>query len=75
MVVLAIALYSGTMADAGSPATGYTVAPGDNLWSIAITHYPPTVDPRVKIEEIRTYNDLHGSEIRPGTRLKLPPAY
>lgn len=75
IMVFAAALYSGAKAEANSPVTGYVVAPGDNLWSIVNAHYPSTIDPRVKVEEIRAANNLEDSRIHPGTRLKLPPTY
>lgn len=66
------ALYSGASADAESPASYHTVAPGDTLWSITTDYYPLSVDPRPVVEEIRSANDLEGAEIYPGMRLELP---
>ncbi len=50
----------------------HTVEPGDTLWSIATEHYPPSEDPRAKVEAIRQENSLEGYSIRPGMRLELP---
>lgn len=68
------ALYTGARADAESPAAYYDVSAGDTLWSVATTHYPPSEDPRPIVEEIRAMNDLSGSKLYPGMRLKLPSA-
>ncbi len=65
------ALYA-TGADAGTAPDSYTVASGDTLWQIATEHYPPSEDPRAKIEAIRQENSLEGYGIRPGMRLELP---
>lgn len=73
-ITLVLALYVVRGADAGPPPSYYTVEPGDTVWSIAITHYPPQEDPRPRIEDIRAANDLSGFRIRPGQRLELPPA-
>ncbi len=62
----------GTGAEAGPPPVSYTVAPGDTLWSIADERYPPTEDPRVRIEEIRQMNGMEDSRIYPGMRIELP---
>ena len=50
----------------------HTVESGDTLWSIATEHYPPSEDPRAKVEAIRQENRLEGYSIRPGMRLELP---
>lgn len=66
------ALHAGSGASAEAPPVFHTVAAGETLWSIATDHYPPSEDPRVAIEEIRSSNDLEGYRIQPGTRLELP---
>jgi LysM repeat protein len=71
-MVMGWALYAGSSADAESPSSSYTVAPGDSLWSIAVTHYSATEDPRPKIEAIRQANGLKGNEVQPGMSLNLP---
>lgn len=65
-------LYAGAGADAGTGPTSYTVEYGDTLWEIATEHYPPSEDPRARVEAIRLQNDLDGYVIRPGMYLELP---
>lgn len=72
VMVMGWALYAGSSAGAESPSISYTVAPGDSLWSIAVTHYSASEDPRLKIEAIRQANDLKGNEIQPGMSLEIP---
>lgn len=74
MAIVALVLYAGGGAGAESPPVRYTVAPGDTLWEIAMTHYPVQEDPRPRIEAMREANGLSGSRIYPGMRLELPPA-
>ena len=64
-------LGAGTGSADPAPAS-HTVEPGDSLWSIVTEHYPPTEDPRAKVEAIRQENRLEGYSIRPGMRLELP---
>ncbi len=68
-----LALYAGTVADAGTQPVRYTVLPGDTLWEIAVSHTPSREDPRPVVEIIREANDLPGTTIHPGTTLELPP--
>ncbi len=49
-----------------------TVAPGQSLWAIAVSHYPET-DPRQAVWDIQAANHLGGEYIYPGERLLLPP--
>lgn len=73
-MMLVAALYVIRGAGAESPSTYYTVAPGDTVWTIAVTHYPPQEDPRPRVADVRDANDLTGFRIHPGQRLELPPA-
>ena len=53
----------------------YIVKSGDTLWTIADKYCPEIVDKREWIHEIQELNDLHGSILHPGQRLKvLAPA-
>ncbi len=73
LATLLIAYLLGAGAGAADPAPlSHTVEPGDTLWSIATEHYPPSEDPRAKVEAIRQQNSLEGYVIRPGMRLELP---
>ena len=72
VAVAVAALYAGTRAEAGQPYGSYTVAPGDTLWSVATTHYPPSEDPRAAVEAVREVNGIEGYRIRPGERLEIP---
>jgi LysM repeat protein len=70
-LLTAYLLGAGTGSADPAPAS-HTVEPGDTLWSIATGHYPPSEDPRTKVEAIRQENRLEGYSIRPGMRLELP---
>ena len=65
-------LYAGAGADADTAPASHTVEYGDTLWEVATEHYPPSEDPRAKVEAIRQENGLEGYVIRPGMRLELP---
>ena len=57
-------------ATATPPETGYqnhTVAPGEDLYSVAVRWCVGT-------DAIKAANNLTGSELVPGTVLKIPPA-
>jgi LysM repeat protein len=70
-LLTAYLLYTGTGSADPAPVS-HTVEPGDTLWSIATGYYPPSEDPRAKVEAIRQQNGLEGYGIRPGMRLELP---
>ena len=70
-LLTAYLLGAGTGSADPAPLT-HTVKSGDTLWSIATEHYPPSEDPRPKVEAIRQVNRLEGYSIRPGMRLELP---
>jgi nucleoid-associated protein YgaU len=84
VAVALLALGYTRAADPGWPATAgdgaggggayqtMTVAPGDTLWTIAVSRYPDA-DPRRKVGEIERANGLAGPAIEPGQRLRLPP--
>lgn len=70
LVVLVAWAVLARASEGAGPERGYTVRPGDTLWTIAAAHYGG--DPRAVIWEIRQRNGLDGSLIRPGQRLVLP---
>ena len=72
VVAISYAVYVGSTASAEPAYSSYTVAPGDTLWSIAKTHYPPSEDPRPRIKAIQDINELDTPEIRSGRSLELP---
>jgi LysM repeat protein len=49
---------------------GYTVRPGDTLWSIAAARYRG--DPRPVVWELRRANGLGDATLTPGQKLVLP---
>lgn len=73
-MIAAFAFFLHATAGAGAQSEPelYSVRPGDTLWEVATEEYPPTEDPRVKVEEIRVENDLDGYTIHPGEVLELP---
>ncbi len=73
LIALAGTLYAGADSEAGTRPVSYTVAPGDTLWSIVTSRYPPSEDPRIKIEEIREMNEMESYRIQPGARIGIPP--
>ena len=72
VAALIFSFYAVRGAGAEAPPAYHTVAPGETLWEIAIDYYPPSEDPRAKIEEIRDANGLDGYLIHPGTQLEVP---
>jgi LysM repeat protein len=57
------AIYSGTP---------YTVAAGDDLWTVAKAQYGGDADLRAAVYAIRDANDLETSVLQPGQSLTLP---
>ena len=55
---------------AGGPERSYRVQAGDTLWSIAAASY--SGDPREGVWKLRERNQLAGTMIAPGQRLRLP---
>ena len=49
-----------------------TVQPGDSLWSIATAHTRANADVQEVVDRIADANRLHGGEIQPGERLRIP---
>lgn len=73
--IFTVFLLIGGPADAEGPpppTTGYVVASGDTLWSIAEGLVGPGQDVRIAIGEIREANELTVSGIYPGQVLLLP---
>ena len=66
-------LYANAGADAGTAPASYTVEYGDTLWEIATDHYPPSEDPRAKIEAIRNARWSARCLAKPGSIVSLPP--
>lgn len=72
VAALVLCFYAVRGAGAEAPPAYHTVAPGETLWEIAAVYYPPSEDPRPKIEGIREANGLDSYTIRPGMRLEVP---
>ena len=74
LIVGVVALLLWSVAAAGSEGAGspqrYTVRPYDTLWSIATAHY--SGDPREGVWRIQEANNLSGTLLVPGQRLRLP---
>lgn len=49
----------------------YIVKSGDTLWEIADKYCPDIVDKREWIAEVQELNNLHGSALRIGQKLKV----
>jgi hypothetical protein len=49
-----------------------TVAPGQTLWDVAITHAPTGTDPRVYLARLREANGLDGRSVPAWTVVLLP---
>ena len=78
LLLIFIAVWAGVrVAHAGEDGgiyTGdqYTVARGDDLWTIAATEYGSTTDLRAAVYAIREVNGLDDSVLQPGQGLTLP---
>ena len=78
LLLIFVAVWAGVrVAHAGEDGaiyTGhhYTVASGDDLWTIAATEYGGGVDLRKAVYTIREANQLDGSAVQPGQSLTLP---
>ena len=74
LIVAAVGLLLWSVAAAGSEGAGsgqaYTVRRHDTLWSIAAAHYAG--DPREGVWRLQEANNLHGTMILPGQKLRLP---
>jgi hypothetical protein len=51
----------------------YVVRAGDDLWTIAESHYGDEVDIRKAVYVIREANGMEASLVQPGADLRLPP--
>jgi hypothetical protein len=69
-LLLTLSLTARTSSGSGREQA-YVVRPTDTLWSIAASHYPG--DPRAAVWKLEQRNGLHGTLLRPGERLVLPP--
>lgn len=49
-----------------------TVAPGQTLWDVAVTHAPPGTDPRVYLTRLREANGLDSRLVPAWTVVLLP---
>jgi hypothetical protein len=78
LLLIFIAVWAGVrVAHAGGDGRVYTgdsyqVQVGDDLWTIAASHYGDAIDLRKAVHFIRQANDLDGSVIQPGVELSLP---
>ncbi|MBE0529063.1 MAG: LysM peptidoglycan-binding domain-containing protein [Thermoleophilia bacterium] len=78
LLLIFVAVWAGVrVAHAGEDAaiyTGheYTVATGDDLWTIAGDEYGADSDMRAAVYAIRTANGLESSVLQPGQTLTLP---
>jgi hypothetical protein len=78
LLLIFVAVWAGVrVAHAGTDGTLYTghsyvVVQGDDLWTIAATHYDGSVDIRKAVYVIRQANHLSDSPLHPGQQLQLP---
>ena len=78
LLLIFVAVWAGVrVAHAGEDARvysgdAYEVRAGDDLWTIAASHYGDAVDLRKAVYVIREVNRLDGSTVQPGDDLRLP---
>jgi hypothetical protein len=78
LVLIFVAVWAGVrVAHAGEDGRVYTgdryeVQAGDDLWTIAASHYGDGMDLRKAVYVIRQANELAGSVLEPGQELSLP---
>ena len=78
LLLIFVAVWAGVrVAHAGEDGrvyTGdsYTVQAGDDLWTIAASHYGDAIDLRKAVYVIQEANDLDGAVLQPGEELSLP---
>lgn len=71
LVAFALGRASSSASAASTGAVTTVVQPGDTLWSLAVRTAPGR-DPRVQVARIRSLNQLTGSALSAGQRLRLP---
>lgn len=78
LLLIFVAVWAGVrVAHAGEDARVYSgdryeVRAGDDLWTIAASHYGAAIDLREAVYVIREANRLQGSTVHPGDDLRLP---
>jgi hypothetical protein len=78
LLLIFVAVWAGVrVANAGTDGRLYTgqhyvVQQGDDVWTIASTHYDGTVDLRKAVYVIRQANHLSDTALQPGQELQLP---
>ena len=78
LALIFVAVWAGVrVANAGTDGTLYTghdyvVQRGDDLWTIAATHYTGSLDVRKAVFVIRELNHLGYAPLQPGQELQLP---
>jgi hypothetical protein len=78
LLLIFVAVWAGVrVANAGTDGSlyagqHYVVQQGDDVWTIASTHYDGTVDLRKAVYVIRQANHLNDTALQPGQELQLP---